>query len=458
MFKIICLLAGMARCFYCQPEVALTGYRPLSDNKEIEFSESGAVRMNKFGVFEFVAESYTKVRLFGFGLSNQTSVSIVRSKSNCTFSYELGNMTVVDGYSSTAVIVLHAPPETSKDGISYYFCFSTDRLSDQVQSEHQGAEPWKTIRIVKPQSDLPLSARIISLIVLLLFSATFSGLNLGLMTLDVTTLKITKEGKSKCKKRCAKIIYPVRKYGNYLLCTLLFGNVIVNSAFSILLEQVTNGYIAIAASTLSIVIFGEIIPQALCSRYGLQIGTVTIWLTVFSMIITFPLSFPISIGMYLLLGEDEGIVYNNDQLCHLLNITRDKIDLNSNEFNIIRKTLQLKDKTVGQLMTHIRQPDILEINDILDYQTIKKIKCKNFGHLIPVHDNNEIIGVLSIRDLPLNYGIRIESFVRRCQLRSIDINQGIHQALDDIFLDQILIIKDSTVENNEVVGKHLEMY
>ena len=81
------------------------------------------------------------------------------------------------------------------------------------------------------------------------------------MALDRTELKIYENTGSDKEKRYAKAIIPVRNHGNYLLCTLLLGNVLVNSTLTILLDDLTSGVIAIVGSTLGIVIFGEIIPQ-----------------------------------------------------------------------------------------------------------------------------------------------------------------------------------------------------
>ena len=48
----------------------------------------------------------------------------------------------------------------------------------------------------------------------------------------------------------------VRRQGNLLLCTLLLGNTVINSAISILLADLTTGAIGLVVATFSILIFG----------------------------------------------------------------------------------------------------------------------------------------------------------------------------------------------------------
>jgi hypothetical protein len=52
--------------------------------------------------------------------------------------------------------------------------------------------------------------------------------------------------------------------------TLLLANMIVNESLPVISDQVLGGGVqAVVVSTVLIVIFAEIIPQSVCSRYGL---------------------------------------------------------------------------------------------------------------------------------------------------------------------------------------------
>lgn len=185
---------------------------------------------------------------------------------------------------------------------------------------HQGAESW--ILLSSYENILPLWASVIIIVVCLMFSALFSGLNLGLMSLDRTDLKILCNTGTESEKRHARVIQPVRDHGNFLLCSILLGNVLVNSTFTILLDSLTSGFVAVICSTIAIVIFGEITPQAICSRHGLAVGAKTIIITKAVMALTFPLSYPTSKILDVLLGEEIGNVYNRERLKELVKVSR----------------------------------------------------------------------------------------------------------------------------------------
>lgn len=115
----------------------------------------------------------------------------------------------------------------------------------------------------KPK-DIP-TMNYIFMVILAMLSGTFSGLNLGLLGLDVKNLELLTKGpfntvEEETDARYALAILPLRRRGNLLLCTILLGNVTVNSALSILISDLTSGLMGLVVSTAIIVIFGEIVP------------------------------------------------------------------------------------------------------------------------------------------------------------------------------------------------------
>jgi metal transporter CNNM len=218
-----------------------------------------------------------------------------------------------DSEESSALLRVHLPDMPDKEG-QYYLCMKQER--DWVL-----VGPEVEVRMKTYSKMLPLWLQICFIVVLLVMSGLFSGLNLGLMSLDKTDLQILcNTGTDKEKEYAAKV-FPVRKMGNLLLCTLLLGNVLVNSSLTILLDDLTSGLVAVIGSTLGIVIFGEIVPQAICSRHGLAVGAWTVWLTKIFMGLTFIVSYPISKILDIILGEEIGSVYNRERLKELVKVS-----------------------------------------------------------------------------------------------------------------------------------------
>lgn len=192
-----------------------------------------------------------------------------------------------------------------QDELPYYLCYARPMNGNAKSSVYYYAgtndEEWFKIKSEAPF--VPIWVQIILIVLLLTMSGLFSGLNLGLMALDKNELQVIERCGTEQEKFWSRSISPVRKKGNYLLCTLLLGNVLVNSTLTIFMDELTSGIFAVISSTLAIVVFGEIIPQALCSRHGLAVGAKTIYITYLFMGLTFPLSFPISLLLDKILGN-----------------------------------------------------------------------------------------------------------------------------------------------------------
>ncbi|XP_038641268.1 metal transporter CNNM2-like isoform X2 [Scyliorhinus canicula] len=265
---------------------------------------------------------------------------------------------------------------------------------------HAGA--WSRVRVAeRPTPLLPLWLEVALAAVLLLLSGMFSGLNLGLMALDPTELRIVQNCGDERERRHARTIEPIRRQGNYLLCSLLLGNVLVNSTLTVLLDGLLgSGWVTVVASTVGIVILGEIVPQALCSRHGLAVGAHTVLLTKFFMVVTFPLSYPISRLLDCALGLEMGKVYSRERILEMLRVTGPTNGLEADELNMVQGALELRSKTVEDVMTPIHDCFMVAADAVLDFSTMSEVMETGYTR-IPVYEQEKsnIVDILYVKDL-----------------------------------------------------------
>ena len=115
----------------------------------------------------------------------------------------------------------------------------------------------------------------------------------------------------------------VRKSGNLLLCTLLLGNTLVNAVIAIFLSELTSGLVGTLVTTALILIFGEILPQSVCSRHALAIGAFTLPIVQVFIVLCYPVAYPISVLLDRMLGREISGVFSRHGLLALvrLNLT-----------------------------------------------------------------------------------------------------------------------------------------
>jgi metal transporter CNNM len=100
-------------------------------------------------------------------------------------------------------------------------------------------------------------------------SAMFSGLNLAFFSISRLRLEAEVRGGN---QTAAKILR-MRKDANFLLCTILWGNVGINVLLTLLSNSVMVGVVAFLFSTFVITFAGEILPQAYFSRRAFRMAS-----------------------------------------------------------------------------------------------------------------------------------------------------------------------------------------
>ncbi|KAH8705068.1 putative DUF21 and CBS domain protein [Talaromyces proteolyticus] len=259
----------------------------------------------------------------------------------------------------------------------------------------------------KPASDPSLWLYLGVAVALVLGGGAFAGLTIALMGQDEIYLQVIKtSGEGSERKNAAAVLKLLQRGKHWVLVTLLLSNVITNETLPIVLDRsLGGGWPAVVGSTVLIVIFGEVVPQSICVRYGLPIGA---WMAPFVLVLMYvmsPVAWPVAKLLDRLLGEDHGTIYKKAGLKTLVTLHKTLgaagEQLNSDEVTIISACLDLKEKTVGSIMTPMDDVFTMSADTILNEEMMDLILSQGYSR-IPIHapDNeNNFVGMLLVKML-----------------------------------------------------------
>lgn len=238
---------------------------------------------------------------------------------------------------------------------------------------------------------------ILEVIVLVGLSAIFSGLNISLMSLDPKDLR----RKAKLGNREAARVLPYREKAHLSLASILFANIAVVSATSLVLEPHFHGLLAGLISTLLIVVFGEVLPQAFFVRFALKFCAFLAPLLKLTIWLTYVISKPLQLILDRLITSHDNPLHTRDELGLIIGEHRAATsELDEDEVEIIQATLQLSEKQVGAIMQPIKDVYWLTEEAILDAETVDEIKAKGYSR-VPVFNDalTRCYGVLLMKDM-----------------------------------------------------------
>jgi metal transporter CNNM len=135
-------------------------------------------------------------------------------------------------------------------------------------------------------------------------SAMFSGLNLAFFSISRLRLEVEAE----TGRKSARQVLEMRKDSNFMLTTVLWGNVSVNVLLALLSDSLLTGVGAFFFSAFVITIIGEILPQGYFSRHSLKMASLLLPLFRFYQFLLYPIAKPTAKLLDWWLGA-EGIQY-----------------------------------------------------------------------------------------------------------------------------------------------------
>ncbi|CAL8472218.1 g11760 [Coccomyxa elongata] len=243
---------------------------------------------------------------------------------------------------------------------------------------------------------------------LVLLAGLMSGLTLGLMSMDSIDLEVLIRSGTPTEQKHAQRIAPVLSRPHLLLVTLLLVNAAAMEALPIFLDRLLSPVSAIILSVTAVLFFGEIIPQALCTRYGLAIGAYSAWFVRILIWVVGIISFPISKVLDWLLGSEHGALFRRGQLKALVDI-HSEVDglgggyLSAEEINIIRGALDMTEKKAVIGMTPLDKVFMLPSDAELNVATMRAVLGSGHSR-IPVHrpgTRRDILGLIIVKELAL---------------------------------------------------------
>lgn len=321
------------------------------------------------------------------------------------------------------VVIPESEQEAESEEIDHTIDYTNKSIeydeSPSLTSKH-GSEPAHP-----PLNSEEFFFALVVTIFLVLLGGVFAGLTIGIMSLDATNLNILITSGSESEKKYAKTIMPIRRHGHWVLSTLLLGNVLINETLPILFDRIVSGGVfAIVISTSLVVIFGEIIPNAICARHGLAISAYTAPFIKLCMWLFSPVAYPVARLLDFLLGHSEGTIYARAELKTLVHLHQQGHpggELIADEVGIIGGVLDLMDKNVEQIMTPIDDVFSMDIQDIIDTDMMKKIIAKGHSR-VPVFQKSQsnIVAILLTKKL-LGYNVSQQRKVKDFPLMYLPI-------------------------------------
>lgn len=230
-------------------------------------------------------------------------------------------------------------------------------------------------------------------------SAMLSGLNLAFFTISKLELQIEVAKNNKHARR----VLSLREDANFLLVTILWGNVSVNVLLALLFGSVLTGVMAFLFSTVLITLFGEIVPQAYFSRHALRFGSQFFPVLRFYQILLFPVAKPTALFLDKWFGPEAISYFKEKDIRELIKLHMDssKTDIEKVEGQGALNFLALDDiplaaegepidpKSIVQMSFQNNRPIFPEIKPTISDDFLKHIHLSGKKWIVIVDPKNE---------------------------------------------------------------------
>ncbi len=257
------------------------------------------------------------------------------------------------------------------------------------------------------------------------FAGLMSGLTVGYLSIDDLVLELRSTNGTEEEKEYASKVLPILANRHWLLVTLLLMNAFAMEALPLFLHKVVPEYLAVIISVSLVLVFGEVVPQAICTGPDqVKIASLVAPLTRFLMVGSSPISYPFAKLLDFLLGEHHKSRFLNNDLKALIELhtfnslqqmnllhsdehtpsesmTNHKMGLYDEQANLMISALEIREKKVIEMMIPIKNTFMIDYDEVLDKFKLQLMLDKGYSR-IPIfsnHNSNDIVGLLRIKNL-----------------------------------------------------------
>ena len=250
--------------------------------------------------------------------------------------------------------------------------------------------------------------QLVIILILLALSAFFSSSETALTTVNKHKLRtLVDEG----NKRAAKVIKVTENSGK-LLSTILIGNNIVNiSASSLATTLCTrvlgNKYIGIATGvlTLFVLIFGEITPKTLATRYSIKLSLMFVYPISILMVIFTPIIWLLNILTGIIFKilrvnpNENANAMTESELRTIVDVSQEEGVIEQEERFMISNVVDFGDALSKDIM--IPRTDVICADVNSTYEELVELFMEETYSRIPIYEESKdhIIGLLYLKDL-----------------------------------------------------------
>ena len=250
-----------------------------------------------------------------------------------------------------------------------------------------------------------LLVRLLLIGILLVCSAFFSGAEAALFSLNTVQVERLRERGGVV----GRLIAAMLQHPTNLIITFLVGNEIINVALAVtttslalLLYGEGGEYMAIVATTIILLLCGEVTPKSLAVRYPERVSRLVAWpIQAFAYVIT-----PLRWGLRKLVDAVMGAhaerpisLITTEEFKTMVEISEGEGIIDQRERHLIQRVFEFAGHRVSQIMTPRTDIFALEVSEALT-TALPKIKDNRFSR-IPVYEGtiDQIIGILYAKDL-----------------------------------------------------------